>query len=99
MQVLLSTIGSRGDVQPLIALALELRALGHQSRLCAPPDFRELAEAQGLSFVPVGPEVRRVAAQGSAAAMPSAEFISKLIKDTIAGQFTTLAKAAEGCDD
>ena len=26
MRVLLSTIGSRGDVQPLVALALQLRA-------------------------------------------------------------------------
>jgi vancomycin aglycone glucosyltransferase len=30
MRALLSTIGSRGDVQPLVALALELRALGQQ---------------------------------------------------------------------
>ena len=33
MQVLLSSIGSRGDVQPILALAIELRALGHQARL------------------------------------------------------------------
>ena len=32
MRVLLSTIGSRGDVQPLVALALELRALGQEVR-------------------------------------------------------------------
>jgi vancomycin aglycone glucosyltransferase len=30
MRVLLSTIGSRGDVQPLVALALQLRALGQE---------------------------------------------------------------------
>ena len=29
MRVLLSTIGSRGDVQPLVALAVRLRELGH----------------------------------------------------------------------
>jgi vancomycin aglycone glucosyltransferase len=40
MRVLLSTIGSRGDVQPLVALALELTALGHEARLCVPPDFQ-----------------------------------------------------------
>ena len=37
MRVLLSTIGSRGDVQPLVALAIELRALGQEVRLCVPP--------------------------------------------------------------
>jgi len=31
MRVLLSTIGSRGDVQPLVALALELRAHGQDA--------------------------------------------------------------------
>lgn len=37
MKVLLSSIGSRGDVQPIIALALELRSLGHEPRLCVAP--------------------------------------------------------------
>ena len=41
MRVLLSTIGSRGDVQPLVALASQLRALGQEVRLCVPPDFRD----------------------------------------------------------
>ena len=44
MRVLLSTIGSRGDVQPLVALASQLRALGQEVRLCVPPDFREWIE-------------------------------------------------------
>ena len=41
MRVLLTTVGSRGDVQPLVALALGLRDLGHEPRLCVPPDFGE----------------------------------------------------------
>ena len=47
MRVLLSTIGSRGDVQPLVALASQLRTLGHQIRLCVPPDFRDWIEGLG----------------------------------------------------
>jgi len=38
MRVLLSTYGSRGDVEPLVGLAAELRALGAEVRVCAPPD-------------------------------------------------------------
>ena len=34
MRLLLSTIGSRGDVQPLVAVALQLRELGQEVRLC-----------------------------------------------------------------
>ncbi len=49
MRVLLSTIGSRGDVQPLVALALQLRTLGQEVRMCVPPDFRDWIEGLGLS--------------------------------------------------
>ena len=38
MRVLLSSWGSRGDVEPLAALALRLRQLGAEVRVCAPPD-------------------------------------------------------------
>jgi hypothetical protein len=37
MRVLLSTIGSRGDVQPVMALASRLRECGEEVRVCAPP--------------------------------------------------------------
>ena len=62
MKVLLSTIGSRGDVQPLVALALELRALGHEPTLCVPPSFEQWLDSFGLPCVPIGPDVRRFAA-------------------------------------
>ena len=51
MRVLLSTIGSRGDVQPLVALALALRKHGHEARICAPPDFGDWIEGLGIPFV------------------------------------------------
>jgi vancomycin aglycone glucosyltransferase len=51
MRVLLSTIGSRGDVQPLVALASQLKALGREVRLCVPPDFREWIEDLGIESV------------------------------------------------
>jgi vancomycin aglycone glucosyltransferase len=99
MRVLLSTIGSRGDVQPLLALALELRSQGHQARLCAPPDFRTLVEGHGVPFVAVGPFVRHVgSAQAAAAGRPSPEAIRQLVTETIAGQFATLGEAAADCD-
>ena len=47
MRVLLSTYDSRGGVEPLVGLAVRLRALGAQVRGCAPPDCAEqLAEMQ-----------------------------------------------------
>ncbi|MDT5116230.1 MAG: vancomycin aglycone glucosyltransferase, partial [Mycobacterium sp.] len=38
MRVLLSTYDSRGGVEPLVGLAVQLRALGAAVRVCAPPD-------------------------------------------------------------
>jgi vancomycin aglycone glucosyltransferase len=35
MRVLLSTIGSRGDVQPVVALAVRLSEIGDEVRICA----------------------------------------------------------------
>jgi vancomycin aglycone glucosyltransferase len=37
MRVLLSTYGSCGEVEPMVGLAMQLRALGTQVRVCAPP--------------------------------------------------------------
>jgi len=45
MRVLLSTYGSRGDVEPMVGLAVRLRALGAEVRVCAPPDEELLVMA------------------------------------------------------
>ena len=58
MQVLLSSIGTHGDVQPIVALGLELR--GHRARLCVPPNFKEWVESCGLECVPIGPDLRQM---------------------------------------
>jgi vancomycin aglycone glucosyltransferase len=42
MRVLLSTYGSRGDVEPMVGPAVQSRALGAEVRVCALPDFAEL---------------------------------------------------------
>jgi vancomycin aglycone glucosyltransferase len=100
MRALLSTIGSRGDVQPLVALALELKALGHEVRLCVPPDFREWIEGFGLPVTPIGPEVRKSAASSAppAAVSPSAEQRRSLVEESVATQFATITEAARDCD-
>ena len=100
MRVLLSTIGSRGDVQPLVALATELRALGQQVHMCVPPDFSDWIESLGISVTPIGPELRKMTASKSPA-MPasfSLERRRELAAGTVATQFDTVAAAARGCD-
>ncbi|MCR6488039.1 glycosyltransferase [Amycolatopsis sp. OK19-0408] len=96
MRVLLSTIGSRGEVQPVVALASELRALGQDVRLCVPPDFREWLEDLGFAVVPIGPELRGTATAHRVP--PTADRIRKAAEDTVTTQFETVSVAAEGCD-
>lgn len=102
MRALFSTIGSRGDVQPLVALASHMRGLGHEVRLCVPPDFREWIERLGMGVVPIGPEVRKFAA-ARATATPAPKPLTleqrrQMTEAMVATQFETLMGAAADCD-
>ena len=97
MRVLLSTIGSRGDVQPLVALGQALTSLGQEVRLCVPPDFCEMIEQLGMPTVPIGPELKSTG-KGSLPETLTPEQRRQLIEGTVATQFATIAQAAQGCD-
>jgi sterol 3beta-glucosyltransferase len=47
------SIGSRGDVQPFVALAQGLRRAGHDAWIVAFPEFRALVESAGQRLVPL----------------------------------------------
>jgi vancomycin aglycone glucosyltransferase len=101
VRVLLSTIGSRGDVQPLVALASQLRALGQEVCFCVPPDFREWIEGLGMEVTPIGPELRtfKIPTPPAAPAAPlSPERRRELAEASVAAQFATIARAAARCD-
>jgi vancomycin aglycone glucosyltransferase len=97
MRVLLSTYGSRGDVEPLVGLAVQLRALGAEVRVCAPPDkeFAELLAGVGVPLVPFGQSVRELV---TGARPPSAADAPRRAAELVAARFDTVAGAAEGCD-
>ncbi|WP_404364529.1 glycosyltransferase [Corallococcus coralloides] len=50
MRVLISTYGTRGDVQPFVALAKALKARGHVVALCTPTGFRGMVERHGIPY-------------------------------------------------
>ncbi|MER5321583.1 glycosyltransferase [Streptosporangium roseum] len=97
MRVLLSTYGSRGDVEPLVGLAVQLRALGAEVRVCAPPDedFAERLAGVGVPLVPVGQSARALT---TAAPPPSPANLPRRAAELIASQFDVVTAAAEGCD-
>jgi vancomycin aglycone glucosyltransferase len=94
MRVLLSTYGSRGDVEPIVALAVQLQALGAEVRMCAPPD-EELTELLTRGGVPMMPFARP---WRSWERPPTAEERPQRVTDFIAAQYDTVAEAAAGSD-
>lgn len=53
MNISLLTYGSRGDVQPFLALAVGLQKAGHQVKLAAPHRFEAFISECGVSCVPL----------------------------------------------
>jgi UDP:flavonoid glycosyltransferase YjiC (YdhE family) len=56
MRIVFSTYGTFGDVNPLIALSLELKRRGHRPVLAIPEMFRPKVEPLGIGFAAVRPE-------------------------------------------
>ena len=50
MRFAIETLGTRGDVQPYIALAVGLVARGHEVQLAAPVQFADMAAERGIQF-------------------------------------------------
>ncbi|WIX90494.1 glycosyltransferase [Amycolatopsis sp. DG1A-15b] len=95
-RVLLSTYGTRGDVEPLVALAVQLRALGADVRMCTPPDeeFTDRLAGLGIEPVPVGPPVRALM---RATAPPTPAELTRYRAELLETQFDVLPAAADGC--
>ena len=98
MRVLLSTIGSRGDVQPIVALGWELKALGHDVMLCVPPDFRDWIEGLGMPVTPIGPSLRSFGKARLSGITVTPQQRRQMLEGTVAAQFETIASAARGAE-
>jgi sterol 3beta-glucosyltransferase len=80
------TTGSRGDVQPFLALALALKNKGHDVTIVASENFKEFVEGFGIAYIPLtgdsestinSPEALRLLEGGNAF-----KFIYHLVKIT-----------------
>lgn len=61
MRIALIALGSRGDVQPYIALGAGLHSAGHTVRIITHENYAELVQAHGLEIWPVSGNVQDVA--------------------------------------
>jgi len=98
MRILLSTFGSRGDVEPLAALAAALQALGAEAVVCAPPDpeFVELVARAGAPLAPAFTPVRKWVADALANQPPMG--LPERAAMVMTAQYHALSAASDGCD-
>ncbi|KAJ7254670.1 hypothetical protein B0H12DRAFT_1202254 [Mycena haematopus] len=54
LNIVIQVVGSRGDVQPFIALGSELQKHGHRIRLATHNVFEDFVRTSGLEFYPIG---------------------------------------------
>lgn len=99
MKIVLATYGSRGDVQPMLALTLALKERGHDVLLAAPPEKAGWAAQLGCPFHPLGSDVtafidRMANAHSLLSAVKFVTFVSREIQH----QFQQLPPIIAGAD-
>lgn len=57
MRIVLSNIGTFGDINPLVAIALELKRRGHTPVMALPPVYIPKVVPLGLEFHPLRPDI------------------------------------------
>jgi len=96
-QIVITAIGSTGDVHPFVAIARVLAARGHRIVFCTHAPFASLVERHGFRFVPIGTAHEYEAAlAGPDLWNPRTSFktLWGLIAPTIRPHFDTLAALA-----
>lgn len=98
MKILLAPHGTRGDVQPMLALAEALRVRGHSVRFVAPVNFLGWLGGHGFDARSDGVDVHRTLSLGSAH-LGSLRWQIHYLSEELAPQlFKSVAAASEGMD-
>ncbi|MFM0157909.1 glycosyltransferase [Paraburkholderia sediminicola] len=97
-RVIITAIGSAGDVHPLLGIGAALAARGHEIVFCTHPPFAAAVTRQGFAFVPIGTAAEyEVAMANPALWHPRTSFrtLWAVIAPTLRPHFDTLAALAD----
>ena len=97
MRVLLAPHGTRGDIQPMLALAVALRARGHAAVFSAPSNFLDWIQRCGFEAMSNGTDIA-AEMQSPEARLDSVRWMFTCMKDQTARMFAPVARASEGAD-
>jgi len=89
MLITILSIGSRGDVQPYIALGVALKKAGASVRIVTFENFKSLVEENGLELFPISGDVSKVATSEAVRSATQADNPLKVLLS-----FNTLKKLA-----
>jgi sterol 3beta-glucosyltransferase len=102
MNVLILTIGSRGDIQPFVALGKGLKAAGHDVTVCTAQMFEPLVSEHGLDYATMTDEMIRltdtVDGQRTLESGGKGFGLIKRVKPIIRQMFDQAWAAAQGTD-
>ena len=98
MKILLAPYGTRGDVQPLIALGIALRDRGHRVEVSAPDNFKAWVQSFGLVFHPVGLDMEQLLCAAGDKIRSLSWMMKHLSQDLIPAQFNSLHQTFPDAD-
>ena len=104
MKITLLTAGSRGDVQPFVALAQGLKRAGHDATLAAEGDFEAFVREHGIAYAPLRADYQELATseRGRAALGGSPVAVLRSLRETVLpmarGALDDAWAAAQGAD-
>ena len=78
LRIVIVTLGSRGDVQPFLNLGIGLREVGHDVQIATAENFKDLVKEQGLDFIPLRGDIKKMLSSPRAASFLKARTPSPL---------------------
>jgi vancomycin aglycone glucosyltransferase len=99
MKISIVIYGTRGDVQPMLALALELINAGHQVILCAPKENEELVKSYNCPFHSIGTSIKgQFEKNAKNSNSPKTQPSPKFMKQEISNQIEQLPEIIKDSD-
>jgi UDP:flavonoid glycosyltransferase YjiC (YdhE family) len=99
MKISIVVYGTRGDVQPMLALANAFKNKGHEILFCANPENENLVKNYNCNFIPFGPNVKdQLKISAETKKSPDSFSSLKGLKQEIEKQVALLPNIIKGSD-
>ncbi|MEP7119749.1 MAG: glycosyltransferase [Byssovorax sp.] len=103
MKAVLAPVGTRGDVQPMLALGAALAKAGHEVSVCVAENYRASVEALGLAYVRGGDDAQDLMTKRELKLSGPLRFTKwgrmlEVGRIMVREQFAALEEAARGAD-